>query len=174
MARMTRSNMRPFVRPVAGAVIALGALAFATSAPAVAQYRQPIGNDMSKCTSDGGPAVMVTVDGIKSSTGRIRVQSYRANASEWLAKGRWLNRIEVPARAGSMRFCMPVPAAGSYGIAVRHDVNGNGGTDLRTDGGAMSNNPSINLFNLGKPNFRRTAISVGDEVTSIRIQMRYM
>jgi uncharacterized protein (DUF2141 family) len=171
---MITSQFRPLVRPFVGAVFALGALAFATSAPAVAQYRQPIGNDMSQCTAGSGPAVMVTVDGIKSSSGRIRVQSYRATASDWLAKGRWINRIEVPARAGSMRFCMPVPAAGSYGIAVRHDVNGNGGTDLRSDGGAMSNNPSINILNLGKPNFRKTAISVGNDVTSIRIQMRYM
>jgi len=171
---MTFSNLFRAARPVLTAAIASGALAFATSAPALAQYRQPIGNDMSKCDAGGGPAVMVTVDGIKSSTGRVRVQSYRATASEWLEKGRWLNRIEAPARAGTMRFCMPVPAAGSYGIAVRHDVNGNGDTDLTKDGGAMSNNPSINLFNLGKPNYKKTAISVGPGVKAIRIQMRYM
>ncbi len=174
MARMNTSYLARAARPFASAAFAFGALAFAVSAPALAQYRQMIGNDMSKCGADGGPAVMVTVDGIKSSTGKVRVQSYRATASEWLEKGRWLNRIEAPARAGTMRFCMPVPAAGSYGIAVRHDANGNGETDLTKDGGAMSNNPSINIFNLGKPNFRKTAISVGSDVKAIRIQMRYM
>jgi uncharacterized protein (DUF2141 family) len=174
MAGKITSQFSRIARPCVGAIFALGALTFAVAAPALAQYRQPIGNDMNKCTVDGGPAVMVTVDGIKSSTGRVRVQSYRATASEWLAKGRWLNRIEVPARAGTMRFCMPVPAAGSYGIAVRHDANGNGETDLSKDGGAMSNNPSINILNLGKPNFRKTAVSVGNEVKAIRIQMRYM
>ena len=153
---------------------AVGIAALATAVPAAAQYRQKIGNDMSQCTRGSGPAVMVTVDGVKASQGRIRVQSYRANSSEWLGKGKWLNRIEAPARAGTMTFCVPVPATGSYGIAVRHDVNGNGSTDLRTDGGGMSNNPSINIFNLGKPSYTKTAFSVGNGVKSIRIQMKYM
>jgi uncharacterized protein (DUF2141 family) len=174
MTRMMIISLTRTARPFASAAFALGALVFATSAPAIAQYRQAIGNDMSKCETDGGPAVMVTVDGIKSSSGRVRVQSYRATAADWLAKGRWINRIEAPARAGTMRFCMPVPATGSYGIAVRHDVNGNGDTDLTKDGGAMSNNPSINVFNLGKPSFKKTAFQVGAGVKPIRIQMRYM
>ena len=174
MASMNTHSVSRTARPLAVAAIALGALGLATSAPALAQYRQTIGNDMSKCNAQAGPAVMVTVDGIKSSSGKVRVQSYRATASEWLAKGRWLNRIEAPARTGTMTFCMPVPAAGTYGIAVRHDANGNGSTDLTKDGGAMSNNPSINIFNLGKPSYKKTAFPVGNEVKSIHIQMRYM
>ena len=38
----------------------------------------------------------------------------------------------------------------------------------------MSNNPSINVFNLGKPSYAKTAFPVGNQVKSIRIQMRYM
>src|SRR5690349_24425392 len=76
-------------------------------------------------------------------------------------------------RAGTMTFCVPVPSSGSYGIAVRHDLDGDGETDLSSDGGGMSNNPSINIFNLGKPSYTKTAISV-DGVKSIRIKMRYM
>ena len=90
-----------------------------------------------------------------------------------MAKGRWINRIELPARQGTMTFCVPLPASGSYGIAVRHDVNGNGSTDIRVDGGAMSNNPSINIFNLGKPSYTKVAVPVGNDVKSIRVQMRY-
>lgn len=174
MASTSAPTAARTARTLASAAFALGALGLATAAPAVAQYRQTIGNDMSKCNSQAGPAVMVTVDGIRSSSGKVRVQSYRATADEWLAKGRWLNRIEAPARAGTMTFCIPVPAAGTYGIAVRHDANGNGSTDITKDGGAMSNNPSINIFNLGKPSYKKTAFPVGDGVKSIRIQMRYM
>ena len=79
----------------------------------------------------------------------------------------------MPGRAGTMTFCVPVPSSGSYGIAVRHDLDGDGETDLSSDGGGMSNNPSINIFNLGKPSYTKTAISV-DGVKSIRIHMRYM
>lgn len=155
-------------------LIALGALAFGTAAPAHAQYRQTISNDMAQCRGGNGPAVLVTVEGIKASKGRIRVQSYRANGADWLQKGRWINRIEAGARAGSMSFCVPVPSAGSYGIAVRHDLDGDGKTDLSGDGGGMSNNPSINIFNLGKPHYSKAAFAVGSGVKSISIKMRYM
>lgn len=133
---------------------------------------QVISNDLSKCRS--GPSTLVQINGVKAGTGRIRVQSYRATSADWLVKGRWITRIEVPARAGSMTVCVPLPEAGSYGIAVRHDVNGNGKTDLRSDGGGMSNNPSINIFNLGKPSYTKTAFSVGNAPRTISITMKYM
>ncbi len=155
------------------APMGLAAAAMAISVPATAQYNQTIGNNMAKCASGAGPAVKVTVTGIKESSGRIRVQSYNGTKDDWLESGRWLARIEAPAKSGSMTFCMPVPSSGSYGIAVRHDINGNGKTDLREDGGAMSNNPSINIFNLGKPSYKKTAFSVGNGVTSISINMKY-
>lgn len=160
----------PFL--IGGAALAAGALAF--GAPAMAQYGKTITNDMSKCAASKGPAVKVTVSGIESSSGRIRVQSYRGTKADWLAKGRWLNRIETSAREGTMTFCMPVPSAGTYAIAVRHDKNGNGKTDLTSDGGGMSNNPSINIFNLGKPSYKKTAFSVDEGVTSISITMKYL
>jgi uncharacterized protein (DUF2141 family) len=37
----------------------------------------------------------------------------------------------------------------------------------------MSNNPSISIFNLGKPSYDKTAFSVGDGVKTISIRMRY-
>ena len=115
----------------------------------------------------------VTITDIKASSGTIRVQSYRGTKEDWLEKGRWIYRMEAPAKAGSMTFCMPLPAPGTYGIAVRHDVNGNGKTDIFADGGAMSNNPSINIFNLGKPSYKKTAFTVGAGVETMSIRMRY-
>jgi uncharacterized protein (DUF2141 family) len=163
------TSLRTLVRVLALAGLGASALA----APAQAQYRQEISNDPARCRG-GGPAVNVTVTGIKSSAGRVRVQLYRATKQDWLETGRWIHRIEVPARAGSMNFCMPAPASGSYGIAVRHDVNGNGKTDLTQDGGGASNNPSFNIFNLGKPGHDKVGFSIGEGVRSISIAMRYM
>ena len=73
-----------------------------------------------------------------------------------------------------MTFCLPLPSGGTYGVAVRHDVNGNGKTDLSADGGGMSNNPSINIFNLGKPSYKKTAFEVGNAPRTISITMKYM
>ena len=161
------------LRAIPTAALMLSALGLALAVPAHAQTREKIGNDMSECHSGSGPALMVTVDGIKSASGKVRVQAYRATAADWMVKGRWINRIEQPARKGTMTFCLPLPAPGSYAIAVRHDVNGNGKTDIRVDGGAMSNNPSINVFNLGKPNYTKVAVPVGNDPKSIRVHMRY-
>lgn len=147
-------------------------VALLASAAAAQAEGRVLSNDLSKCKS--GPSTLVQISGVKASSGKIRVQSYRGTAADWLAKGRWITRIEVPARAGSMTVCVPLPEAGVYGIAVRHDVNGNGKTDLSSDGGGMSNNPSINVFNLGKPSYKKTAFSVGDTPRTISISMKYM
>ncbi|MGV3730276.1 MAG: DUF2141 domain-containing protein [Sphingopyxis sp.] len=153
-------------------VSGLLAVALMTAGSTAHAMGRVIPNDLSNCRS--GPSTIVQINGIKASSGKIRVQSYRGTSADWLEKGRWLARIEVPARAGSMTVCVPLPEAGVYGIAVRHDVNGNGKTDIRQDGGGMSNNPSINIFNLGKPSYKKTAFSVGDAPRTISISMKYM
>ena len=161
-----------FRRPAAGfGVAVLGALA---AGPVQAEYRQVIANEPARCEAGDGPAVRVAVHGIRAGGGTIRVQAYHGTAADWLQKGRWLARIQMPARAGSMSFCVPLPAPGSFAVAVRHDLNGNGKTDLTADGGGMSNNPSINIFNLGRPSWRSTAFPVGREVKAIAITMKYM
>lgn len=155
--------------PLLVSIAAVALMATAASAGAATN------NDMSRCSEgSGGPAVLVNVRGVKESTGRIRVQSYPANSSAWLNKGRWINRIESRASAGSMSFCVPVPAAGNYGIAVRHDRNGNGKTDISQDGGGFSNNPSINILNLGKPAVNKVSFYAGTGITKITINLKYM
>lgn len=153
--------------------VATAAVAALGADPAQAQrYQQELRHSAAPCEG-AGPAIQVTVTGIRTASGKIRVQLYRGTEADWLETGRWLNRIELPARAGSMTICMPAPASGDYAIAVRHDVNENGETDIRTDGGAMSNNPSINIFNLGRPSINRTRFSLGNEVMPMTIRMRY-
>ena len=161
----------------AGLVAALG---LGLTAPAIGQarsgtdYGNEIAHNRAACAPGKGASALVTITNIEASKGKLRIQAYRGVKSDWLEKGKWLNRIEIPAKAGTMRVCMPLPGPGSYGIAVRHDVNGNGSTDLTQDGGGMSNNPSINIFNLGKPSYTKTRFNVGDGPHSLTIQMRYM
>ena len=155
------------------AASALALTGLAVTAPAQAQYREKINHDPGKCSAGKGPAVMVTITDVKAGKGMIRIQSYRATKADWLEKGRWIYRMEAPAKSGTMRFCMPLPAPGHYGIAVRHDLDGDGETDIFGDGGAMSNNPSVNIFNLGKPSYKKVGFDVGSGVENISIRMRY-
>lgn len=170
--RKTLSKMKPFSAALSACALTLS-LAPMASAQDAPVYRQMIDNDMRQCAPGAGPSVRVTIRGIKSATGTIRVQSYRATKDDWLEKGKWINRIEAPARKGSMTFCLPVPSAGAYAIAARHDANGNGKTDITKDGGAMSNNPSISIFNLGRPSVEKTRFDMGEEVKRLSITMLY-
>lgn len=168
--------MKAFAAALSASALLFGAVPGITGAAlgqGSATYRTTISNDMRQCAPGAGPAVRVTVRGIKSASGKIRVQSYRGTKADWLEKGKWINRIEVPARKGTMTFCVPVPGPGVYGIAARHDANGNGKTDISQDGGAMSRNPSINLFNLGKPGIDKTRFDVGNSVKRMSITMLY-
>jgi len=155
------------------ASIALSTTILLSSAPAFAGGRV-IPNDLRTCQSGNGPAVLVRISGLKDTTGKLRVQSYRGTKDEWLKSGAWLSRIEVPVSAKNMTFCLPFRQTGEYAIAVRHDLNGNGKTDIASDGGGMSNNPSINIFNLGKPSYKKTKFALGNEVKTISISMKYM
>jgi len=164
------TSLRPAVPVLA---FAAGLAALVAAAPVQAQYNQYLRHDAAKCRGEG-PAIRISITDVKSSRGTLRVQLYRATRADWLETGRWLNRIELPARAGTMSVCMPAPGPGSYGIAVRHDVNDNDSTDLTQDGGGASNNPSFNIFNLGKPSHTKAAFSLGNEVKAMTIRMRYM
>ena len=158
------------MRKVMIPMVAAGLLAISGNAHA----GSIVPNDMAKCGAGKGPAIQVNVRGIKSGSGKIRVQNYPATSSAWLAKGRWSHRIEAKASAGALNFCVPLSASGKYAIAVRHDKNSNGKTDISADGGGFSNNPSINVLNLGKPAVGKVAFSAGPGVTTITVNMKYM
>jgi len=156
-----------------GMGIVAGAL-MATPVATQAQYEQRISNNLSNCSAGKGPAIRVTITDIKSSTGNVRLHSYYAKKSDWLKKGRWLKRIDIPAKAGTMTFCIPVDAPGEYALGARHDKNGNDEDDITIDGAAMSNDPPINIFNLGKPNVKKATFKVGNGVTNVVMRMRYL
>lgn len=165
---LTAKTMR--AASLLAALLSTGVLA---SSPALAAG-QIVKNDMSLCRAGATkPAVIVEVVGFKKSAGRIRVQSYLASSKTWLKKGQWLNRIDIPValRGEKMVFCMPMPDAGSYSIAVRHDLDGNGKSGW-SDGGGFSGNPDISLTNL-RPSVSKTRIAVGNGVKRIRVVLNY-
>lgn len=164
--------MTNFANISAAAAFLLGGLVL-TSTSALAQGKI-VSNDMSQCRSGASnPAVLVEVVGFKESSGRIRVQAYQATKEKWLKKGQWIRRIDVPVavRGGKMLFCMPFPANGNYGIAVRHDLDGNGKSGW-DDGGGFSGNPDISLTNL-KPSVSKTQIAVGNGIKRIKVVLNY-
>jgi uncharacterized protein (DUF2141 family) len=143
---------------------ALLAPALLAAAPAAADPGDP-----GACTATTPNRVMVSVRGLKNSTGKVRVQIY--DAAGFLKKGRWLGRVEVPAAQDGVTVCVAVPRAGQYGIAVRHDANGNGKSDWN-DGGGFSRDPKLSLTNL-EPPFAKVAIPLSTGVSRVAVTMNY-
>jgi uncharacterized protein (DUF2141 family) len=155
-----------FKRIAGGAAIGL-----ALGLAAVPASAQPILGPHAAACRGGQGAVLVTVDGFRERTGNVRVQLYRADSS-FLERGRWLQRVDLPVtRAGAMRVCVPVPQPGSYAVAVRHDMDGNGRSGW-SDGGGFSRNPRVSLTNL-RPSASAVAINVGRQVLPINVVLNY-
>ena len=170
----------PFPPRLARRAVAVLALAAALAAPVAAQgyvYGRAVNNDLSQCAAGKGPAVRVTVTGLKSSAGNLFVRAYPANKADWLVSKRYVIRVDAKPQAGSMTVCVPLPAEGAFAIAVQHDVNGNRKTDVSTDGAGMSNNPGIKKI-LGlipqAPPLEKVRFTAGPGVTRMTVSMQYL
>ena len=143
---------------------------------ATAGHAAPVGPFAAACET-GEPAMLVHVVGFKARTGVVRVQSYGGDPDHYFDKGSYLKRIElrVPP-AGALDVCVPVPMPGRYAISVRHDIDGSGHTG-RLDGGGMSGNPHVSLFDLmfkRKPSPDLVAVAVGRGVRVVPVVLNYL
>ena len=152
--------------PLAGMAAALG-----LAAPAPAQAA--LGPDAAACSAGANrPALLVSVNGFKNRVGKLRIQLYGNNPSDYLVRGKKLKRIDLPVtRAGAMNVCVAVPRPGTYAVAVRHDADNNGETGWN-DGGGFSNNPKLSILKL-KPSLRSTAVAVGTGVKVVTVVLNY-
>jgi len=155
-------------------VAGLAGLVIATAMP-VAALAAVLGPEPSACQGDG-PAMLVHVEGLKQRTGTLRVQSYGGNPNRYFDKGSYLRRIEIAVPAsGPVDICVPVAAAGTYAVSVRHDVDSSGKAGM-SDGGGMSGNPRLSLFDVmfkRKPKPQEVQVTVRG-VTRVPVVMNYV
>jgi uncharacterized protein (DUF2141 family) len=138
--------------------------------PALADPRESRVDDPT-CARGGSPAVLVNVSGLKNGSGKVRVQAYGPGASNYLKKGEWAARVDVPLGGRrNVAICLPLPASGQYSVAVRHDANANKKSDWN-DGAGFSRNPKLSL--LGRPNFAQTAVAVRGGPARINVVINY-
>ena len=146
--------MSKLVVGMAGAMLA--------AAMPVAAGAVMLGPDSAACQA-GGPAMLVHVEGFKKRSGMLRVQAYGGSPGRYFEKGAWLKRIDVPVPAsGAADICVPVAADGVYAVSVRHDLDNSGKTGVN-DGGGMSGNPHMSLFDVvfkRKPDPRKVQVVV--------------
>lgn len=118
-----------------------------------------------------GPAALVTVHGFKDRQGQLRIAIYPATEADFLASGRYVQRLDTPLTAnGEMTVCAPVPASGELIVVALHDRDSNGKLGPFRDGAGFSRNPKLGL---AKPKLDAVKVRI-DGITALRIELNYL
>jgi uncharacterized protein (DUF2141 family) len=133
-----------------------------------------------RCRPDEpGPAIMVTVEGLKDRAGVLRLELYSSDPKDFLAgdsdliaAGKTFRRVvEAPSPSGPTHLCIRAPAAGTYALALIHDRDGKRSFSIWHDGVGFAGNPPVVH---GKPPPEKARITIGNTVTQTVIIMNYM
>lgn len=129
-----------------------------------------------ECVPHPGIAMASLVfEGVRSAKGDLVVTLYGDCPEDFLAKGKKLAKLNLPARAGETRACLTVPVPGIYAISVFHDEDRSGRLNrgflgAPTEGYGFPNSPESLL---APPSFEKVAINLAAGVTAVRIVMHY-
>lgn len=115
----------------------------------------------------------VTVTGIRSSTGQMRLALF--NNPIDFPSGKSVVTRNLPAREGEMIVILEGLTPGPYALALHHDENSNGKMDmgllgLPQEGYGFSNDAPVFL---GAPPFDAAAVNLPDEGRAITARMVY-
>lgn len=156
-------------------MIAILALAAAQALPSSPE----VGRAAGRCRpGESGPAIIVTVVGLKDRKGLLKVELYPANDADFLADdnvliaaGKTFRRVEIPVPAVSpVEVCIRAPAPGVYALSVLHDRDGNRKFSLSVDGIGFAGNPKLGW---SKPAAAVASIRVGAGPTPARVVLNY-
>jgi uncharacterized protein (DUF2141 family) len=119
-------------------------------------------------------SMQISVLGVRESRGTITVDVHDDDPAKFLKSGGKLARLRVPAVEGETHFCVTVPKAGVYALAIYHDRNANTKLDknfigLPSEPFGLSNNPPLRL---AMPKHRDSAFEVAGPRTPVVIDLR--
>lgn len=109
-----------------------------------AEAGQVFGTPSACAPGASGAAALVTTHGFRDRKGNLRIAAYRANEEEFLASGKYVQRIDTPmTESGAMTVCVPLPGPGRYAIVALHDRSADGKLNVFSDGFGFTNNPKL-------------------------------
>ena len=147
--------------------------------PVAAQAAQaPLGSDGAACTS-GGPAIRVTVDGLKDRSGELKLELYPANDADFLKddrdlikEGKFFRRVRLPTPpAGPIVLCIRVPAPGPYALLFTHNRDGKNKFNIWQDGAGFASNAKLGR---SRPKLAMARVVVPAGVVSADIHAQYL
>lgn len=164
------------IRPsVFGLVLAVAIPAHALAGSSSTQ----LGKAEGQCRANAnGPAFIVTPVGLKDRQGRLKLEVYPANDTDFLADddvlvatGKVFRRVEVPVPpSGPVRLCIRVPQAGPYAVSLLHDRDLDHKFSWTIDGVGFAGNPKLGW---SKPKSARATAHAEAGPTPIEIVLNY-
>lgn len=132
-----------------------------------------------ECSGPAGEArLWVKVTNIRNDRGQVVINVYGDKPDEFLEASARVARERVPAKAGAIEACIPVPKAGAYAISVFHDEDGNRKVTknllgMPVEGYGFSNDAPVSMMPPGPPRYTDARFQVGTGLTALSITMRY-
>ncbi|OQW44066.1 MAG: hypothetical protein A4S16_04400 [Proteobacteria bacterium SG_bin6] len=159
-------------------VAPLAALAVAFVAAPVAA-RPALGADAAACESREGPAIEARITGLKDRKGRLKLELYPANQTDFLRddrdlekEGKVFRRIwaDTPA-SGDVAICIRVPRPGRYALFFTHDRDGKNKFSIWQDGAGVPGNARLGR---AKPKLGSAEVEVGAGIATVTIRAQYL
>lgn len=153
-------------------------LLFAASVPGPV-HAQVLGSDAAACSPGGGPAILIEAVGLKDRKGRMKLELYPANETDFLedddkliAAGKTFRRVwtGIPA-AGPVAICIRVPRPGRYAVLATHDRDGKNKFNFWSDGAGF---PANTKLGRRKPPLASALIDVPGGVANVTIRAQYL
>ena len=146
---------------------------------ALADPNQELGKAEGRCRpGENGPALLVSVVGLKDRAGNLKLEVYPANDQDFLqddkiliAQGKTFRRVEeaVPA-GGTPTLCIRLPGPGRYGVSLLHDRDANHKFNLSGDGIGFAGNHRLSW---SKPKAAASSVVAGAGLTQVPIVLNY-
>ena len=128
--------------------------------------------------NEPGPALVVSVVGLKDREGMLKLEVYPSNDADFLQDdnilinaGKVFRRVESSIVAsGATELCVRVPGPGVYSVTLLHDRDRNRKFGWTVDGIGFAGNPKLGW---SKPKAAATRTNAGPGLTQIQIVLNY-
>ena len=139
---------------------------------------QVLGQDAAACAT-GGPAILVSVVGLKDRKGELKLELYPANEQDFLKddrdllrEGKLFRRIRVPTpAAGGVQLCMRVPRPGRYALLFTHNRDGKNKFNFWSDGAGFV---ATQKLGRSRPKLAQAIIDVPAGVANVTVRAQYL
>lgn len=138
-----------------------------------------LGKAEARCRpGETGPALLVTVAGLKDRRGNLKLEVYPSNDTDFLAddnvlisQGKTFRRVEMPVPTSDpVVLCARIPGPGAYSVSLLHDRDSNRRFGWTVDGIGFADNPKLGW---SKPKADKTRVIAGAGLTRLTIVLNY-